>query len=245
MKTPAETKRWVSYIDIEGFGSLYDQDNGGVLLALCELMRAIFLIAEKYCAESPDRIFAHQTGDGFAVVGEFNSESWLTPVAITVALLRHVAWGGRFAKATLGEGEFMDITDCYPKLVLNARDESGTVRMGGSVMTLFPVMGTALIDAVGIQKRAPSGALFAISADNCGRIPANCVLKVNTDLRVATIDWVGCRLEEIERIQAVAGLRAPTPDNLRDCYAKYVREFPPPEKWTKGTTEYACLRAIA
>lgn len=240
MKTVAE--RWVSYIDIEGFGSLYDRDDG-VLTALRDLMHAIFLISEKYCPESPNRIFAHQTGDGFAVVGEFNSESWLAPVSITIALLRHVAAGARFAKATIGEGGFADITGCYPKPVLDARDESGTVRMGGSVMTLFPVMGTALIDAVGIQKRAPSGALFAISADNCSRIPAGCLLKVNEESRIATIDWVGCRLDEVAKIQNVAGLRAPTSEHIRTRFAEYVSKLPPPEKWTKGSAEYAGLSA--
>lgn len=198
--------RWASYIDIEGFGQLYDRDDG-VLRALGDLMCAIFQISTKYCPESPERIFAHQTADGFSVVGEFHSESWLVPVAITVAILRHVVSRARFAKAALGEGSFADISSCYPRCVLDARDKSGTVRMGGGVMTLFPVMGTAQINAVGIQKRAPSGAIFAISEDNVSRISQGCILKTDSRLKVATIDWVGCELEEIGKSRASPDFR--------------------------------------
>jgi hypothetical protein len=167
-------ERWVIYVDIEGFGVLYGRDKQ-VLLSLGDLMEAIFLIGEKFCNESPDRIFAHQTGDGFVIVSEFGSKSLEVPIAISIALLRHVAAHGRFAKASIGEGEFADITDLYPVSVLKARLKDGSVRMGGGLMTLFPVMGTALIDAVAVAKRSPSGALLTVASSKHTRIPAECV----------------------------------------------------------------------
>jgi hypothetical protein len=43
--------------------------------------------------------------------------------------------------------------------------------MGHGVMTLFPVMGTALIRAISISKKCPSGPLLALATANRDRIP--------------------------------------------------------------------------
>ena len=48
-------------------------------------------IGERCYPESPDRRFAHQTGDGFVIVSEFGTASLRVPAAIAIALLRHVA----------------------------------------------------------------------------------------------------------------------------------------------------------
>lgn len=106
--------RWAIYMDIEGFRALYSKENN-ILFALCDLMEGIFLIGRDCYPGTPDRIFAHQTGDGFVIVGEFGAESLSVPVSIAVALLRHIAARGRFAKAAIGEGDFADISGCFPR----------------------------------------------------------------------------------------------------------------------------------
>jgi len=133
--------RWAINIDLEGFGHLYDKEDL-VLLSLCELMEGIYRIGVQCYPESPDRIFAHQIGDGFIIVSDFPEESFERPVAIALSLLRHVAHSGRYAKATISDGEFSDILSCYPSSVINAAGSDKRVRMGRGVMTLFPVMGT-------------------------------------------------------------------------------------------------------
>lgn len=168
-------QRWAIYIDIEGFGALY-ATNDRALLSLGDLTEGIYLIGSRCYFETPDRIFAHQTGDGFAVVSEFCTSSLATPVAIAIALMRHVATGGCFAKATIAEGGFADISGCYPAVVRNARDANGRVSMGKGVMTLFPVMGTALINAVALAKVSPSGALLTLHEGAFDRLPSNCVV---------------------------------------------------------------------
>lgn len=137
-------KRWSIYIDIEGFGALYEKEDT-VWRALRELMEGIYLIGTNYCPETPGRIWAHQSGDGFIIVSEFEDSSLEKPTAIAIALLRHVASIGRFAKATISEGTFSDITACYPKIIQNAPRHGDAVCMGGGLMTIYPVMGTALI----------------------------------------------------------------------------------------------------
>ena len=71
--------RWAINIDLEGFGNLYDKEDL-VLLSLCELMEGIFRIGTQYYPEPPDRIFAHQIGDGFIIVSDFPEDTLDRPV---------------------------------------------------------------------------------------------------------------------------------------------------------------------
>jgi hypothetical protein len=140
-------------------------------------MEGIHSIGERCYPESPHRLFAHQTGDGFVIVSEFGAVSLEVPAAIAIVLLRHVAARGRFAKASIGEGEFADIWGCYPARIREARIGEDSVRLGGGVMTVFPVMGTALIDAVGVGKRSPSGSLLTVASRNSARLPTGCLVR--------------------------------------------------------------------
>lgn len=136
---------WAVYIDIEGFSALYDTDDG-VILALGDIMTGLMDVSERVFPESPNRVFAYQTGDGFVISGEFNRESLEVPVALTMALMRHVAARGRYTAAALGEGSFSGITGMYPQRITDKAENGGlVVSMAGSLMTLFPVMGTSFI----------------------------------------------------------------------------------------------------
>jgi hypothetical protein len=125
-------------------------------------MEGIYQIGCQCYPDSPDRIFAHQLGDGFIIVTDFDSDSLDVPIAISVALMRHVAAGGRFASAAISTGGFSDIAGCYPRSVRKAIEEDGRVPMGSGILTVLPVMGTALIRAYGVSKKAPSGSLLAM-----------------------------------------------------------------------------------
>jgi hypothetical protein len=229
--------RWAIYIDIEGFSTLYDRENQ-VLLALGDLMEGIFLIGARCYPESPERIFAHQTGDGFVIVSEFGSESLEVPVSIAIALLRHIAARGRFGKAAIGEGDFADITGCYPQIVREALIGDSSVRMGGSIMTLFPVMGTALIDAVGVEKRSPSGALLTTSSDNQSRMPSSCVMTELHGARVISIDWVHSDLPLVTALQKYAGLGKPSATAIERAFNLYCDNQQPPEHWVESTARF-------
>ena len=226
--------RWAIYIDIEGFGALYDRENQ-ILLALCDLMEGIFLIGARCYPESPERIFAHQTGDGFVIVSEFGSESLAVPMSITIALLRHIAVRGRFGKAAIGEGDFADITGCYPQIIREARIGDSAVRMGGAIMTLFPVMGTALIDAVGVAKRSPSGSLLTTDSANQSRLPNNGVVTEPCDAGVISIDWVHADLPLIAELQQRAGLRKPSATAIERAFNLYCDNQGTPEHWAEST----------
>lgn len=232
--------RWAIYIDIEGFRALYDREIT-VLKSLGDLMAGIYSIGTRFYPESPNRLFAHQTGDGFVVVSEFGAASLETPIAIAIALLRHVAARGRFAKASIGEGNFADIQGCYPRAIMEACSEDHVVRLGDGLMTIFPVMGTALIDAVGIQKRSPKGALLTVASDNRSRLPSGCITKDMDGQEIIVIDWVHSALSLLEEIQNTAELSRPTAEQIRAVWGQYCSQQQPPSEWIASTEYYLGL----
>ncbi len=217
-------KRWSIYIDIEGFGALYDKENI-ILLALGDLMEGIFLIGSKCYPETPNRIFAHQTGDGFVIVSEFYSESLEIPVAISIALLRHISLRGRFAKASIAEGEFAGIEGCYPRRIQEAKETDNRVFMGRGIMTIFPVMGTALINSVAISKVSPSGSLLTICKGNSDRLPKGCIIHEIEGSEVSSIDWVHSSFPLLEQVQNKAELRKPDSSTIKTNFYKYFNLF--------------------
>jgi hypothetical protein len=153
-------------------------------------MEGIFRIGTQYYPEAPDRIFAHQIGDGFVIISDFPEETFLRPLAIAISLLRHVAHSGRYAKATISDGDFADILSCYPSSVRVATDPDKRVRLGRGIMTLFPVMGTALIRAISVAKKCPSGPLLALTTENRERIPEGLIVHEVPAQGILLVDWV-------------------------------------------------------
>lgn len=232
--------RWSIYIDIEGFGALYDKEDK-ILSALCDLMEGIYLIGKNYYPESPNRIFANQIGDGFVITGEFGANNYEVPIAISIALLRHVSMSGRFAKATISNGGLTGINGWYPKLIRDAQNENGYVMMGGGVMTIFPVMGTGLINAVATQKRSPSGALLIIDMSLEAMIPTDCLVHSITDRKLVSIDWIHSTLSLAEKIQNTSGLRTSSPQDLTDAFTKYFRTTEVKNEWKANSNWYLSL----
>jgi hypothetical protein len=220
--------RWAIHIDIEGFGHLYDKEDL-VLLSLGELMKGIFQIGTKYYPESPDRIFAHQLGDGFIIVSDFPEKTFERPVAIALSLLRHVASSGRYAKATISDGDFADILSCYPPSVTKTAESDKTVRLGHGLMTLFPVMGTALIRAISVAKKCPSGPLLALATENQHRIPDELVVHEVASEGIIIIDWIHSENELARDIASKSQLNWPdaltVSAQLREyCQAQQIKD---------------------
>jgi hypothetical protein len=206
-------------------------------------MEAIFLIGENRYPEPPHRIFAHQIVDGFTIVSEFGAKTLEVPIAVSIALLRHVAAGGRFAKASIGEGDSGDYTGCYPDRVMAAREDGGRVIMGGGVMTLFSVLGTAHIDAYEVHEKSPSGSLLTISSSKRDRLPAECIIKEVSCGELLSIDWVHSQLNLVSEIQKCAGLKSPTIEEIEQAFLNYKStKNPPPNHWIDSTFELLNLQ---
>jgi hypothetical protein len=235
--------RWAIYIDVEGFSHLFRCEHSVILRSLSDLMEGIFLIGEKCYPETPDRIFAHQIVDGFTIVSEFSANTLEVPIAVSIALLRHMAAGGRFAKASIGEGDSGDYTSCYPEQVIAAQENGGRVRMGGGVMTLFSVLGTAHIDAYEVHHKSPSGSLLTVASSKRDRLPADCIEKEVSCGALLSVDWVHSQLNLVSKIQKCAGLRSPTIEQIEQAFLNYKsNKNPPPNHWIDSTFELLNLQ---
>jgi len=227
-------KRWVIYIDLEGFGRLYEKDKL-IKIALSQLMDGIFRIGECCCPDSPDRIFAYQTGDGFFIVGEFGIRSLEVPISISIALMLHIAAIGRFSKVAIGEGEVGDITGYFPDSVRNKKALNGSIPMGQGIMTIFPVMGTGFINSISIMKRSPKGSLLTLGSCNLSRLPAGCsYIKIKCS-DITAINWVYSRTALVDIIQKRANLMVPSPSKIAENFKEYCKFSQPPKEWIKQT----------
>lgn len=229
--------RWAINIDLEGFGHLYDKEDL-VLLSLGELMEGILQIGAQYYPESPDRIFAHQIGDGFVIVSDFPEEDLRRPVAIALSLLRHVAHSGRYAKATISDGDFADILSCYPSSVINAAGPDKRVRLGRGIMTLFPVMGTALIRTISVAKKCPSGPLLALAIENRERIPDGLIVHEVSSQGIILVDWIHSKNELARDIAVKSHLNWPDTSIVTRQLKEYCQTQKVKEEWKTSVRDF-------
>jgi hypothetical protein len=172
--TPIEEgRRWSIWIDVEGFSTLWSRGDKAVA-GLRALMHGIYSLGTLLYRDGGDRLFAHQFGDGFIIVADFHEPQLDRCAAIAVALMRHISHAGCLARAAIAEGKFADISGLWPKVVQEAaiRDGSGDrVALGSGLMTLLPVMGTALIAANKLDARNPvKGSILTVATANSARI---------------------------------------------------------------------------
>jgi len=221
---------WSIYIDIDGFSPLWS-DKVRVVSALGDLMTGVFRLGTICYPEPPERLFAYQLGDGFLIASDFHESSLERCLVIAVALMRHVAPSGCFARAAIAEGDLADIQGCYPREVMNHCDGGHRVYLGGGILVVAPVMGSALIAAVGVDKRAPRGPLLTVEADNVPRLGPGVATHPMAEGKLAAVDWVHLDWKQLAVIQAQAGLTAPSPDDLDQMLVRYCAEESVPEDW--------------
>lgn len=201
------SQRWALYIDVEGFGSKWSDTGVEAFRGINALMQGIYRIGTRYFPEPPERLFAHQFGDAFLVVSDFHEPSLDRAVLVATALLRHVLACGETAKAAISEGELSGIEGCYPQEI-RAQIESSHISIGAGVMTVTPVLGSALINAVSLMKQAPSGPLLVMSTENAQRLsPGAPVVPLTNNPGVVSINWLRDEAGDLDALQSAAGFR--------------------------------------
>lgn len=116
----AQGRRWSIWIDIEGFSTLWDRGNKAIL-GLRAAMEGIYQIGTRIYHADPDRLFAHQFGDGFIIVADFHEPQLDRCAAIAIALMRHVSG----ARPAIAEGAFADISGLWPMAIQAAAVRDG------------------------------------------------------------------------------------------------------------------------
>ncbi len=225
-------KRWSIYIDIEGFGARYDRTPSS-LESLGALMRGIYLIGSIVYCDEEKSLFAHQLGDGFVIVSWYKEKSLDRAVSISIALMRYILASGGLGKASVSEGEFSDISLLYPDEII-ANKKNNRISIGDGWMTINDVMGDALINAVRVDKRSPSGSLLTIDSINKNRIsPDFRANEIENDL--VSINWLKGEYDLVTEISENAGLAIQTESERIASLKKYISDNELKPSWIRTT----------
>lgn len=240
--------RWCIHIDILGFSDLWESNMQKAIIPLQKLMEAIFRIGTHVCSNTKDRLFVHQIGDGFAIVSDCHEESFERPILIATALMRHVtATTGNFISAAISEGDFADITGCYPDEVRRS-SQDGIVMLGDGIMSTFSVMGTAFIRAHKLSSKIkPSWPFLVVSDCYRSRIPPNFSMKSMPN-DILSINWIeGQRsISFLNKIQNQAGLQNILPCELIHKIQDYNKSYPDiVKKWNPYLYYFLNLKNIS
>ncbi|MFZ5491436.1 MAG: hypothetical protein ACOY6E_02885 [Pseudomonadota bacterium] len=181
---------------------MYQDDEGRALRAVGLLMEAIYKIGSTIYSRAPDRLFTHQFGDGFVVVSDFSESSAERPVAVAISLMRHLIANNVACKAAVSCGGFSDVAACYPQSVRDQSIDGCWVPLGEGLMTIIPVMGTALVASHKLAGRRP-GAVLILDETCFQSVPEGIIIRTTGPL---TADWVHSNLELAHAISTAAGL---------------------------------------
>ena len=147
--------------------------------------------------------------------------------------MRHVLASGGIAKASIAEGGFSDIKGCYPRKITD-QEKNGRIYMGSGLMTIIPVMGTALINSVGLDKRSPSGSLLTIGEENKERVSSHFKTKV-IENGLASINWLTGEPDLVCEICKSSGLLNPSESERIQKLELYINENKLNPNWIRTT----------
>jgi len=219
-------KRWSIYIDIEGFSSIYAVDEAQALTSIHTLIDGIYCIGKHYCLETPNRLFVHQTGDGFAIISELNEGYPQVPISMAIFLMQRILTIGGIAKAGISSGDFSDIRGCF-RDIFDEEDlqDDGIIRIGKGVMRLFPCMGNALINANKLTTKK-RGAILLMANSDVDFIPREILINRCTNQPdVITVDWVHTNTSIMRNIEKKLKIKLPEVSVMEKQLLEYINKY--------------------
>ncbi len=225
--------RWGIYIDVEGFSAIYRGARGRAIRGLGDLMDALYRVGSSAFAKSEECLYVHQFGDGFVVVSNFAQESPECPVAICLAVMRHLIAKGVATKAGVSAGDFGDFFHCYPPSIQAAAREERYVALGEGLMTIIPVMGSALIESHKLSS-CGHGAVLLLDATAFSALPSGVIVRSTSP---TVIDWIHSDFPLVKELCTLSGLTyiqpADAERHLRAYVSKNVADLP--KAWVIST----------
>ncbi|MGE3335754.1 MAG: hypothetical protein AB7I36_19080 [Rhodospirillaceae bacterium] len=236
-------KRWSLVIDIEGFAA---QERIDPPQLLGRAMTGIYLLSEAlykigtfaYPGDGAinfvDRLFMHQVGDAFIVMGDMWEDDAQRPFLIALAVMRFLMSAGIATKAAISSGHWSDIQGLFPE-VIRRGSEGGRVSVGHGLMTTATTMGTAFTRAYKLASRFHGGWLVADE----DHFTAARALGLNISYRATTaigVDWIHSSPSELAGFCSRALLPNPTDTEIQLALDRYMNIDPkPPMSWRLGT----------
>jgi hypothetical protein len=233
--------RWSIWFDVEGFSELYQTDDMQAIIALRELMESLYRIGSTIFSQPPDRLFIHQFGDGFVVVSDFSETCPTRPIAMSLAVMRHMVFRGVVTKAAISAGGFADISSAYPCVVKHALKDHRFVELGRGLMTITPGMGTALINSYKLANNR-KGCVLVFDPSPFGLVSEGVIIKYSSP---PVIDWVHSNLVMVDEICDKSGLEKVDKTTAEERLKEYIKQHRAMLKddWIRSTLESVGLIA--
>ena len=99
-------------------------------------------------------------------------------------------------------------------------------------------LGSALINAAGLQKKAPRGPLLTIHSSKSSRLGPFVPFMPIRGTEITSIDWVHMDSDLLTSLQKTASLDAPSPDELEVMLASYCGNPSLSDDWRSSVHEY-------
>lgn len=232
MVEESTTDRWGIYVDVEGFSAIYRADKNRALHALRELMEALYWVGRSVFAN--ERIFIHQFGDGFVVVSNGPEKTPERLVAMSIAVMRHLIARGVTTKAAISTGDFSDIFGCYPEDIQAIAEHHRyvTLRAGG-LMTIIPVMGSALIAPYKLSD-ARHGAVLLLETGAFDKVPDGIITRSRSPIM---IDWIHSDFPLVKTVCESSGLVFVEPSVAEKHLRTYLGHNRLSKRWVTTTLE--------
>lgn len=241
----ADDDSWGIWVDVEGFSNLWSA-GALALRGLRQLTSLIYAIGTRAYPNDPERLFAHQIGDGFYIASDFHEHDLDRCAAIAVVIMRGMTEVGCVARASLAEGSLADYSGYRPREVQLATVRNGDndlVSLGSGQMTLQAVMGQGIINAVALDKLTQTkGALLSIDRAKVGRLsPGFVVRPIDKEGNILAIDWIHSTSTLIDEISSKAAIASHAPAVLSQRLKDYIAEQRLSPLWSEPTLRFAGL----
>lgn len=218
--------RWALYLDIEGFSAIHRQHDGRALWLLTRLVRGVYDVAAQHPNLESERLFVHQVGDGFVIISDFQEPTLDRPIAIAISLMRYLLMWGGVCRAGISEGDFADITGCYDPELREVRDGGHYLRLPSGIMTIFPVMGGALVNAVETQDNNISGPMLFVDPAFRERLTDDALVFLEDSAETVAIDWLRSDPRNLSALLGIPGSCRADALTLAEQLRSYVKASP-------------------
>lgn len=223
------------FIDIQGFGALFGSDADS-LWGLSDLMEGVYRIGAASMRLGIPRLFAHHIGDGFVLVDDGGIANVNHLIAAAVALHQFVLIkAGHFCASAIDQGGMADVVGCYPRIVTEARTKDGIVPLGEGLMTIFPVMGTAIINTYRLLAKAHGAVILLPESHTASLATGICATSAEGMLFV---DWLGSSSPTIIAARKVLGIDGLSPAQLAELFDAAVARNGCKPEWIARTSAF-------
>ncbi len=213
--------KWVLFIDVEGFSSIYRRNKAEATSLLSGLMSDLYCIGTKVYPDDKERLFVYQFSDGFVVSPDFNGEID-RPITIAIVLMRLTLLRKGVLRAAISYGEMGDILSDYPEEVIKVY-KNGPVPLGRGVMTINPLMGDALINVYKLASAEPKGPLLILDKDFVKNVKNTNFIIYDID-GYSCVNWIHSEIDLANEILKRIGRGAPPRETLHELIRGYMAD---------------------